>query len=737
MSLAKMQKIRLIGHDTERDRVLTTLQELGVVQISDLTNKNEQTLSGFRPKTPSTNELEAKLADLRYALDFLARYDTEKKGFIESFFNLKELIYPEELERIAREYDYRALCQRVRELDQEGIALRAERAQLETRRAELLPWRELPIPLEKLRSTQTTTLILGRLPKEHLSQLQQALQSQLADLVLLQTAGEDETKSYLYAFVLKDSEEVFLKILAEHGGERLPDFPQDAHGLPREIIEQIERRLGELDARHAQLAQKAATLLAEKSKLQALYDYLYNEYLKAQAQARLLGSPHTFVLEGWVRESDFTKLAQALQNNSEAVSLERINPDPDEVPPVALENKKLFRPAEFLIKLFGLPNQRELDPTPFVLPFFAIFFGIALTDAGYGLALILIFSYLKRRYRHKRGFQPFANLIILGGVSAVIAGALTGGWFGPDLAARVEFLRRLALFNLEEPEGLIGFLVFSLALGFIQLFLGNLLELIDKARQGRFWEGLWNEGSWLVLMVGLGIAGGAGIRSIMANAPSLPASWMPVGLEIALIGAVLVTLFSRVENPENVGEQLPWLLIAAGLSIWLLTPWGLVGQLLAVAGGVWALVPRRQSLGGQARAILGRIAAGLFRLYGVSGLVGDVLSYSRIMALGISTGLIAKAINQLATMALGASVAGVVVFIAIVAFGQAFSLVINALGAFVHSARLHYVEFFTKFYEAGGRAFQPFARESAYYDIIQERSFTSKGGYHARSTRSP
>lgn len=722
-----MQKIRLVGHEAERDRVLTTLQKLGVVQISDLTNKNEGSRLGFRPKPPTTNDVELKLAELRYALEFLARYETEKKGFIQSFFNLKDLIRPEEIEKIAQEYDYRALCQRVRELDQEVIALRAERAQLETRRAELLPWRDLPIPLEKLRSTRTTALVLGRVPTERANELLNAIRSQLAGLALFQVAGADETSSYLYAFVLKGAEEACVKLLAEHGGERLPDLPEDARGLPKEILDQIERRLHEIDARQEQIAEEARALVSEKPKLQALYDYLHNELLKAHAQARLLGSSSAFVLEGWVRARDFERLAQALQNTSEAVYLERITPDPDEVPPVALENRKLFWPAEFLVKLFGLPHHNELDPTPFVLPFFAIFFGIALTDAGYGLALIAIFTYLKRRYRHKRGFQPFANLIILGGVSAVVAGALTGGWFGPDLAAKVELLQRLALFNLEEPEGLIGFLVFSLALGFIQLFLGNLLELLDKARQGRFWEGLWNEGSWLVLMTGLGIAAGAGMRSIMANAPSLPATWMPIGLEIALIGAILVVLFSRVEAPGDLKEQLPWLLIAAGVSVWLLTPWALLGQVLGLVGLVGALVPRRQSVGARARAVIGRIGAGLFRLYGVSGLVGDVLSYSRIMALGISTGLIAKAINQLAAMALGAPVAGVVAFIAIVAVGQAFSLVINALGAFVHSARLHYVEFFTKFYEAGGRAFQPFARQSVYYDI-QERNLASKGG---------
>jgi V/A-type H+-transporting ATPase subunit I len=721
MSLARMQKVRLIGHESERERVLTVLQELGVLQIVDLTNKKEQSLPGLRPKTPQANDVETKLAELRYTLDFLARYDTEKKGFIQSFFNLKELIRPEDLAKIAHDYDYRSTYQRARQLDQESAELKAERAHLEARKTELLPWRDLALPVEQWRSTSTTIFLLGRLPTERLSEFHRAIRSTLSDTALVSDVSADERMSYFYALVLRGSEEAFEKILAEHGGERLsiPSLPPGTGGLPKEILSQIERRISEIDARQGQIAERARSLLAEKPKLQALYDYLYNEYLKAQAQAQLLGSPHTFVLEGWVRQSDFERLQRALQNTSEAVYLERIAPDPGEVPPVALENRKFFQPAEFLIKLFGLPNQSELDPTPFVLPFFAIFFGIALTDAGYGLALIAIFSYLKRRYRHKRGFQPLANLIILGGISAVIAGALTGGWFGPDLAAHVAFLRRLVLFNLERPEGLIGFLVFSLALGFIQLFLGNLLEFIDKARQGRFWEGLWSEGSWLVLMTGVGIAAGAGMRTIMAEAPSLPAEWMPIGLQIALVGAILVVFFSRTDSPGDLGEQFPWLLAALGFNLWWLTPWKLVGQALTAIGLVWALVRTRphESLGARARAMLGRIAAGLFRLYGVSGLVGDVLSYSRIMALGVSTGLIAKAINQLATMALGGSLAGVVLFVVIIAVGQAFSLIINSLGAFVHSARLHYVEFFTKFYEAGGAAFQPFARQSVYYEV--------------------
>jgi len=718
-----MQKVRLVGHESERDRTLTILQDLGVLQIADLTHTNEQTLNGFRP-LPSDNDIESRLADLRYVLDFLARYDTEKPGFIQSFFNLKTLVRSEEIEQIAREYDYQAIYQQARQLDQESMELRSERTQLETRRTELLPWRELPIAVEGLRATATTVVVLGRVLKEKLAGFTEAIQ--LSDAAVAQMASEDEKSTYFCAFVLRDFEEAFIKILTEHGGERvnMPSLPPDARGLPKEVLVQLERRLHEIDVRQQQIAHKAATLVAEKPKLQALYDYLHNEYLKAQAQARLLGSPNTFVLEGWVRASDLGRLAEALQNNSEAVYMERIAPNADEVPPVALENRKFFQPAEFLIKLFGLPHQKELDPTPFVLPFFAIFFGIALTDAGYGLALILIFSYLKRRYRHKRGFQPFANLIILGGISAVIAGALTGGFFGPDLAQAFSTLRSLVLFDVSTPAGLIAFLLFSFALGFLQVLLGNFLEFYDKARQGRFWETLWNEGSWMTFMVGLGIVAGVGVPAIMPkelHAPGLPASWMPVGIYLTLAGAFLVLLFSRVESPERVSQQLPWLLAAAGLVLWLGSPWTAWGQVLTALGVLGALMAQPGlSFGARVRGVLGRVGAGLFRLYGATGLLGDVLSYSRIMALGVSTGLIAASMNKLALMLSGIPFVGIIVCAVFLVILQAFSLLINSLSAFVHSARLHYVEFFTKFYESGGEAFKPFARESVYYDIHKE-----------------
>jgi V/A-type H+/Na+-transporting ATPase subunit I len=107
--------------------------------------------------------------------------------------------------------------------------------------------------------------------------------------------------------------------------------------------------------------------------------------------------------------------------------------------------------------------------------------------------------------------------------------------------------------------------------------------------------------------------------------------------------------------------------------------------------------------------ILGRVGLGLYSLYGISGFLGDTLSYTRLVALGLTTGIVAMIINLMAGIALNLPLVGWLVALGVLLGGHAFNIAINVLGAFVHSCRLQYVEFFTKFYEAGGRPFKPFA----------------------------
>ncbi len=730
-----MQKVRLIGHDSVREAVMALLQGLGALQIEDLTARDPGPEGAFlRAKRAKLEELEQKLNEIKYVLDFIARFEP-KKGLLESFTTSKAEITAEELKGIVESYDYKPIYERARALDLEPAQLRSEIARLEALRQEILPWAEVEIPIEEMRSTTLVSFIAGRLPRERkrVEGLKAQVREELGGLVALHEAGSQGNKLYIYAFLPAELEEPFLQLAGQFGFERLPapfaTLLGEFKGLPREILAELDRRLGELSKRREELLHEGEALVAEKPKLQALYQHFHDEFQKRAAQGRLIGSENTFILEGWVRAKDLDRLRVAIETEAEEVYLEPIEPEPGERPPVVLENRPLFRPAEMVVRLFGLPRSGELDPTPFVAPFFALFFGVALTDAGYGLALMVIFSLLKRKFKGET-FRRFANLLIMGGFVALIAGALTGGWFGPELVHLLPFLKRLQLFDVSGAEGLIAFLGLTMVFGFVQVLLGHLLELYDQARAGQFKEGLFREGSWALFLLGLGLFAGIGIPP-MLGLEGLPQSLSPFANTLLLLGFFAVMLFSRADPTRPMREQLPWLALLLALMLMVKGPGeppllGLLWLGLAGASLIWAvLISPGKGLGKKIISVVKRLGSGLLRLYGATGFLGDMLSYARIMALGVATGLIAMSINTFA-MVLGGvlpglfglpKVVGLVVAALIIIVGQPFSLVINSLSAFVHSARLQYVEFFTKFYESGGERFKPFAKESIFYEV--------------------
>ena len=120
-----------------------------------------------------------------------------------------------------------------------------------------------------------------------------------------------------------------------------------------------------------------------------------------------------------------------------------------------------------------------------------------------------------------------------------------------------------------------------------------------------------------------------------------------------------------------------------------------------------------------------RLALGLYDIYNLTGWLSDLLSYSRLLALGLATGVIAQVINQMGSMA-GDGVFGAIVFAIVFVVGHLFNLAINMLGAYVHTCRLQYVEFFGKFYEGGGSPFRPFRENTKYVDI--KNAHSSSGG---------
>ena len=326
-----------------------------------------------------------------------------------------------------------------------------------------------------------------------------------------------------------------------------------------------------------------------------------------------------------------------------------------------MNNSSMVYPFEAITEMYSLPDYRGIDPTKFFAFFYAMFFGIMLSDAGYGIVMAAACFIIMKKFALEGMTYKMIKMFFMCGLSTVFWGAMFGGWFGDffQVAARVIFSREITIepiwFNpVDDPTRM---LIWSLIFGVIHLFLGMGIHAAMLIKRGRWKDAVFDVFSWYILILG----------GIM---------WLAGG---------------------NISEAL----VKPGIC-------------MAAAGALILLFT-----GGRDKKGIGKITGGLSSLYSVTGYVSDILSYSRLLALGLATGVIASVVNTMGALA-GGGVIGTIVLLLTFAAGHAFNMAINALGAFVHSSRLQYIEFFGKFYEDGGEEFDPLKKNTKYIRLLNE-----------------
>ena len=337
-----------------------------------------------------------------------------------------------------------------------------------------------------------------------------------------------------------------------------------------------------------------------------------------------------------------------------------------------LKNDTFNTPFESLITLYSLPNARGIDATPYMTPFYIFLFGVMLSDTGYGLILSLGSLLFLKLKKPKGGAADLAKVLFWGGISTMVWGVLVGTFFGLDFDVLFGTTDKFPL--LIDPTGNpVGMLLFCLLLGIIHLVCGHLIKikmcLADKDWQSAVFDNL----SWVLILIGL-----------------------------VLVGLPMASTF--FDPPFELG----WY-NALHLNT--------VGLVLILAGSAMVLLFK----GRDKKNPISRLASGLGGLYGVTSYLSDILSYARLLALGIATGYLAMVFNTLCTMLMGGSgvmkFVGFIIAVVLLVALHLFSIAINTLGTFVHCARLQYVEFFGKFYEEGGRAFKPLQYKTKHVQI--------------------
>jgi V/A-type H+-transporting ATPase subunit I len=663
MAIAPMKKVYLVAHNSEREKIVWELQDQGLVQITNLRKKVRPETEADLQEYGEIHQLQSILSKIRFCLEYISRFEEKSKSFFSSLVPDRIAISRSVFDRIEEKLSFEEVFEECESLEIKLTQIEAKAAELVKKLRELKFWLPLKMPLS-FAETRSTRVFAGEVLEVELNNLEQNLSEKVPESeteVVSRVGG----RAYVIVFCHKERESETLSFLNQAGFKLVT--PYEFKGTPAEESRAIREELAMLNKERAMVVARSRQLLKLKPDLLTAHDFILNKLKRLEVQANFAETKSSFMLEGWVRAKDTPKLKKAVNSISAYSDIVLVDPEEGETPPVILENSSWLKPFEIVTQLYGLPKYRELDPTPFLAPFFIAFFGLALGDVGYGFILAFASWLAIKKIPFSEPTKKFLRLLIYGGFSSMVAGIITGSWFTVDTKVLPLFLRKLIIFDpLKNPQAL---LMFSLVLGFIQLYFGVILSLIGKARQGKLIDGLLEDGSVLIFLPGAVM-----MIILFLGAGKVQPSWAPIAKWIFIAGIVGIILFSNR----------------------------------------------------QAKNIATRVGSGLYRLYGMTSFLGDTISYARLMALGLATFIIGWSINLLAGMISSIPIIGLVITIVVLVFGHLFNLLINLIGAFVHPARLQYVEFFSKFFKSGGHKFTPFSIETKNLLLTYEQPETQK-----------
>ena len=361
------------------------------------------------------------------------------------------------------------------------------------------------------------------------------------------------------------------------------------------------------------------------------------------------------VLEGFCPADQAPALNELLAKQE--VYYQEEDPATEDNTPIKLRNNKFTKLFESLTGMYGWPNYNEFDPTPILAPFFLLFFAMCMGDCGYGIMLIIIGLLIAKKKLNIAMFEGLGPIITVLGVGTMVVGFFLGTFMGMDLYAAEwvpDALKSVMIKGNVEVAGMSYDIqmVLALCIGVFHICLAMVIKAVCSTQQLGFKENIANW-SWTLLIVG--------------------------GLVVAILGMTIL--------PQEVFK---WTIIAVGV--------------ISALGIYIFNTPGRNPLI--------NIGSGLWDTYNMAtGILGDVLSYIRLYALGLAGGKLGEAFNTLGDMVLGDSIVSWVPFVLIFAIGHVLNLAMSALGAFVHPLRLTFVEYFKNAgYEGKGVLYQPFKK---------------------------
>ncbi len=659
MAIARMQKLSVIGLGDDRKKLISDLMRLGVVELNApermLDSEDFASVYGTGAPSEEVPALEKCISEADRIIDLVTKYAEVKAPL----FGGRSEISESDLGSVESGMDgIEAEISRLSDAEAKLGETFARINSCENLAASLRPWQGSDMDFSML-GGKSYRVIQGALTNNEAKGFAEALaeKTEFAEAEIVSSDGEQSFVSVLY--YLPEEAEV-LQALRDLGFSRL-ELPVEK-GTVSEALEKLSKESEELAAERDECIASIAAGAPSIPRIKEYRDFLAIKKDKAETASALLVSKKTFWLDGWLPRMAADKVKALLGGYNCWYEIE--DPAEGDEPPVLLLNKGFAQPFEAVTDLYATPAYRNVDPTAAFSIFYAVFFGIMFSDFAYGLILAGACLLMKKKYKLEGMLKDLVNMFVYCGISTMVFGLLFGSFFG-DVITQVStsFFHHTVNFPtlwfspMDKPMLMLGI---SCGLGILHLFVGMGISGYMSIRDGHPLDALFDVGFWYILILGL-------------------IGWLGSGMTDA-IPAVL----------------------------------GKVCMYASIIGAAGILLT-----GGRHNKGLGKITGGLGSLYGITSYLSDILSYSRLLALGLATSVISSVFNTLGTLG-GLSFGGVLIFLLAFGIGHPYNFAINVLGSFVHTCRLQYVEFFGKFYESGGTAFAPLRENTKYVKLIKE-----------------
>ena len=658
MAIADMNEFTLLAFGMHKDTLLKELQRFGDAQLCPVAEADLGGMDGLRrlANKGGIDVCESEIQRIKAALGKIRPYYDAPKGLKAMATPPPSLKY-DEFDAYAGQYDHQSVCESIGSQSDKLAALAAEKGRLAAERAVLLDWGGMDVPTPTLDSLKAVRWSIGTVAKAQeerfIGGLQERFPASWAECV-----GHTREDSCVLCLVHSGDFEEAGAYMKDAGYSRASlSFPDAAARL----LEANQEATDQATAMEEAAREGLAAYAGEYGRLCIALDYFTSALRRQQAAESFLQSENTIMVRGWAPAQSMDALRRCVNSacgDDYYIEDRPVERDSADVP-IKLKNNRLVAAFESITSMYSLPRYNEIDPTPLLTPFYLLFFGLMVGDAGYGLVLFAATSFALGRLRLKAGARQFMQFLFYLSIATMACGLLYGSAFGMAFFTPMRAADGSPKAILDSSSDIVIMIVLSVAIGMAQVLFGVAVKGYALLRRGQVFAAVFDSLFWILAVASgvLLIVGAAGI--------ALPSAAASVGMWVFVASLVGLAATQGRDNPS----------------------------------------------------LVGKVAGGLFGVYGLTSYVGDLVSYTRLVALSLSGAYIAFSFNLMIGL-IGNPVSKVLLGGLIFLVGQSMNLGLSVLGGYVHSCRLQYVEFFGKFYEGGGRPFKPLALQNKYVEII-------------------